>query len=383
VTSSQTKESEGMTRTMRAARMHHVGEPMRLEDIPVPVPGPRDVLVSVRAVNIVPNLHNILSNWTSWFPLNPLPTLPAIFGLDPAGVVEEIGDAVEGFAPGDRVYVNPGRTCGGCRACREGRQVHCASFAFSGYFGFSATSVGLLDRYQGGLADYMIAPSQSLVKIPDSLSFEAAARFGYIGTMYSALRKAAAGPGRSILVNGVTGTLGIAAALLAPAMGITTLYGTGRDRDLLAEIDKLVPGRFRGHSLLDGPVDEWIAAETAGSGVDIYIDALGPGAPHSTTQQGVRSLARGGIAVNIGAVAGEVPLDLHWMMDHDQTVRGSVWFTAGEGQAMADMVNAGSLDLSPLEHHVFPLEDVNDAINNIGARHGGFSNFIIAPNSVR
>ncbi len=372
-----------MTRTMRAARMHHVGEPMRLENIPVPVPGPTDVLVSARAVNIVPNLHNILSNWTTWFPSNPLPTLPAIFGLDPAGVVEEVGDAVAGFAPGDRVYVNPGRTCGGCRACREGRQVQCAGFAFAGYFGFSAASVRLLDRYQGGLAEYTIAPSQSLVKLPDSLSFEAAARFGYIGTMYSALRKAAAGPGRSVLVNGITGTLGIAAALLAPAMGITTLYGTGRDRELLAEIDELVPGRFRGHSLHDGPVDEWIAAQTGGAGVDIYIDALGPGAPHSTTQQGVRSLARGGIAVNIGAVAGEVPLDLHWLMDHDQTVRGSVWFTAGEGQDMADMVEAGALDLSPFKHHVFALEDVNDAINHIGERHGGFSNFVIVPNSER
>ena len=372
-----------MTRTMRAARMHTIGEPMIIEEIPVPTPGPRDVLVSVQAVNIVPNLANILSNWTTWFPLNPLPTLPAIFGLDPAGVIEEVGEAVEGFKPGDRVYVNPARTCGSCRACRDGRQVHCASFTFAGYFGFSATSIGLLDRYQGGLAEFMIAPAQSLVKLPDSLSFEAAARFGYIGTMYSALRKSSAGPGRSVLVNGVTGTLGIAAPLLAPALGITTLYGTGRDRDRLAEIDALIPGRFHGHSLLDGPVDKWIEAETGGAGVDIFIDALGPGAPHSALQEGVNSLARGGIAVNIGAVAGAVPLDLHRMMDMDQTVRGSVWFTAGDGQNMADMVAAGSLDLSPLEHQVFPLDAVNDAINNIGARHGGFSNFIIAPNSNR
>src|SRR4051794_31841346 len=372
----QTKESVTMTRTMRAARLHAVGEPMRLEDVPVPVPGPRDVLVSVKAVNIVPNLANILDNWTTWFPMNPLPTLPAIFGLDPAGVIEEVGSAVEGFSVGDRVYVNPARTCGGGRACREGRLGQCASFTFSRYFRFSPSSMGLLDRYQGGLAEYMIAPTQSLVKIPNSLSFEAAARFGYMGTMFSALRKAAAGPGRSVLVNGITGTLGIAAALLAPAMGVTTLYGAGRDRQLLADVDKLAPGRFRLHSLLDGPIDEWIAAETDGAGVDVYIDALGPGAPSETLQQGVRSLARGGIAVNIGAVAGEVPLDLHRMMDMDQTVRGSVWFTAGEGQVMADMVKAGSLDLSPLEHQVFPLEDVNEAINHIGARHDGASNFV-------
>ncbi len=271
-----------MTRTMRAARLHEVGQPMRVEEVPVPTPGPKDVLVAVRAVNIVPNLANILSNWTTWFPMNPLPSLPAIFGLDPAGVIEEVGAEVEGFSVGDRVYVNPARNCEGCRACREGRLVHCASFAFAGYFGFSPSSLELLDRYQGGLAEYMIGPAQALVSIPDSLSFEAAARFGYLGTMYSALRKAAAGSGRSVLVNGITGTLGIAAALLAPGLGITRLYGTGRDRELLDEVDKLAPGRFRLHSLLDGPVDEWITAETGGTGVDIYIDALGPGAARDT-----------------------------------------------------------------------------------------------------
>src|SRR4051795_2741142 len=278
-----------MTRTMRAARLHEVGQPMQLDDVPVPVPGPTDVLVAVRAVNIVPNLANILDNWTTWFPMNPLPTLPAIFGLDPAGVIEEVGSSVEHFSVGDRVYVNPGRSCGSCRACREGRLVQCASFAFSGYFGFSETSQSLLDRYQGGLAEYMIAPAQSLVRIPDMLSFECAARFGYIGTMYSALRKASAGPGRKVLVNGITGTLGIAAALLAPAMGITQLYGTGRDRELLTDLDKLCPRGLRLHSLLDGPVDEWVMGETNGEGVDVYIDALGPGAPHESLQQGVRS----------------------------------------------------------------------------------------------
>ncbi len=73
-----------MTDTMLAARMHHVAEEMRLEQIPVPsLGGPGEVRVRVHAVNIVPNLANILRMWTTWFPQDPLPTLPAIFGLDP------------------------------------------------------------------------------------------------------------------------------------------------------------------------------------------------------------------------------------------------------------------------------------------------------------
>ncbi|WP_079158563.1 alcohol dehydrogenase catalytic domain-containing protein [Streptomyces caniscabiei] len=368
-----------MPATMRAARMHHVGEPMKLEELPVPEPGRGDVRVAVHAVNIVPNLANILHMWTTWFPHSPLPTLPAIFGLDPAGVVEAVGEGVHEFEVGDRVYVNPGRSCGSCRSCRDNDSINCASYAFAGYFGFSPTALDLLDRYQGGLAEYMVAPAYSLVKLPDNLSFNTAARFGYLGTMYSALRKAGAAPGRSVLINGISGTLGIGAALLAPAFGLTRVYGTGRDKALLEQVRELGGGRLRVHSLDDGPLDEWIHEETDGYGVDIYIDALGPGAPHETFRAGMRAMARGGIAVNIGAVAGDLPIDIHRMMDQQLRLTGSAWFTSGEGQAMADLVEAGVIDLGPLEHQVFPLDEINDAIGGISRRNGGFSNFVISP----
>lgn len=370
-----------MTRTMLAARMHDATEPMRLERIPVPEPGPGDVRVRVHAVNVVPNLSNVLRMWATWFPQNPLPTLPAVFGLDPAGEIDAVGDGVRGWAPGDRVYVNPGRFCLACRACRGGDLMNCASYAFAGYFGFSRTSVELLDRYPGGLAEYMSAPAYSLVRLPDGLDFNAAARFGYLGTMYSALKKAAAGPGKSILVNGITGTLGLGAVLLAPALGLTELYGTGRNRDLLKAVADLLPGRLAVHSLLDGPVDEWVRGRTGGHGADIYIDALGPGAEHETFRQGLRALARGGSCVDIGAVMGDVAIDVHDLMDQQKKLIGSAWSTAGECQEMADMAGAGSLDLSPFEHVVFPLSGVNDAIDGLARRNGGFSNFIVSPSA--
>ncbi|MFI6367717.1 alcohol dehydrogenase catalytic domain-containing protein [Nocardia sp. NPDC050630] len=368
-----------MTDTMLAARMHNVAEKMRLEQLPVPKPGLGEVRVRVHAVNIVPNLSNILENWTTWFPGSPLPTLPAVFGLDPAGVVEEVGDGVIDWKPGDRVYVNPGRYCQSCESCRNGDLINCSSYAFSGYFGFTPTSVKLLDRYPGGLAECMLAPAYSLVRLPDNLDFNAAARFGYLGTMYSALKKVNAGPGKTILVNGVSGTLGLSAALLAPAMGLTTLYGTARNRELLESVAELVPGRLRVHSLLDGPVDTWILEQTGGRGVDIYIDALGPGADHETFREGMRSLRRGGVCVDIGAIMGDLAIDIHRMMDQQLSLIGSAWSTPGECQELADMVAAGTLDLSPLEHRVYRLADVNEAIGGIANRNGGFSNFIVSP----
>ncbi|MBB2938371.1 alcohol dehydrogenase [Amycolatopsis bartoniae] len=364
---------------MRAARMHGVGEPMVLENVAKPTAYGSDVVVRVEACNIVPNLANILVNWTTWFPQNPLPGLPAIFGLDPAGVVEEVGADVHGFQPGDRVYVNPGRHCGDCPACRRGEHIDCESYAFAGYFGFTASSTKLLDRYPyGGLAEYLLAPAYSLVRLPESISFAHGARFGYLGTGYSALRKAAVGADTTLLINGVSGTLGLGVALFALAMGVPRIYGTGRNKALLDRVRALAPDRIETHSTLDGPVDAWVRSRT-GRGVDVYIDALGPGAPHEGLIQGIASLRRGGRAVNIGATAGMVPFDVHHIMDQQLSFRGSIWFTAGEGQQMAQLADSGLVDLSVFENVVFPLEKVNDAISGVENRNGGFSNFVISP----
>ena len=106
--------AQAVPATMKAARMHEVGGALKIEELPTPKPGSMDVLVRVRSCGIVPNLGNILANWTTWFPHMPLPPLPAIFGLDPAGEIAAVGDQVHSLKPGDRVYVNPGRSCGSC-----------------------------------------------------------------------------------------------------------------------------------------------------------------------------------------------------------------------------------------------------------------------------
>lgn len=369
--------------TMTAARLHKVADLMSLDKLPIPAPGDNDVLVRVRACGVVPNLANVLANWTTWFPALPLPPLPAVFGLDPAGDVVSAGTHVHEWHPGDRVYVNPARVCGGCRACRSNDSNHCDSFALGGYIGSSSKSVKLFENYPyGGLSEYMIAPQYSLVKLPDTVTFNEAARFGYLGTMYSALLKSEVGPRRSVLINGISGTLGLGGALLALALGAPKIYGTGRDIDLLKRVEALAPERIETLSTTASPgtgIDEWIRARTAGRGIDVYIDALGPGSSPEVMQQGMRALARGGRAYNIGAVAGSVGLDVHSMMDNGQRLEGSTWFSTGEAQDMADLVGIGALDLSVLEHVCHPLSEVNDVICGLAHRNGGFTNFVITP----
>lgn len=96
-----------MSELMRAARLHAVGEKMVIEHIERPRATGTDVVVAVTGCGMVPNLANVLANWENWYPQMPLPPRPAIFGLDPVGVVHEVGDSVVNVKPGDRVYVNP------------------------------------------------------------------------------------------------------------------------------------------------------------------------------------------------------------------------------------------------------------------------------------
>ena len=360
--------------------MHEVGGPMSIDTIPVPKIGSTDVLVQVKACGMVPNLGNVLANWTKWFPHLPLPKLPAIFGLDPAGVVTQVGEHVVGVKIGQRVYVNPLRSCGACEMCRSGERNRCQYFTFNGYFGFGPGSKKIYEIYPyGGFCEYMSAPQYALVHLPDNVTFEQAARFGYIGTSYGAMKKANALPGQSMLVDGISGTLGLGAALLGFAMGITRIFGTGRNKQLLERVRALDPKRIEVHSLEDGSTADWVKDRTSAMGVDFMISALGPGAPASTMMDSIKAVRRGGRVINVGAVAEPVPIDVHWLMDEQIQFIGSNWFTAAQGQEFAELARAGLLDLSVFQHQRFPLEEVNKAISGLKNRDGGFSNYVIVP----
>ena len=370
-----------MTSTMLAARLHKTGEPMRLERVPVPEPRPTDVLVAVKACGVVPNLINVLTHWQTWFPELPLPKLPAIFGLDVAGVIEAVGSQVQNLRKGDRVYVNPGLFCGSCPACRADDTQNCTNYTFSGYFGFGPDSQKQFDAYPyGGMCEFMTAPQHNLVRIPESIAFEQAARFGYIGTAYAALRKAQAGPGKTIFINGLTGTLGLGATLAALGCGVTLILGVARDRNRLTRVKALAPGLIEVLSQDDGKsVADWARSFTGGHGVDATIDCLGPGASGTLLMNAIYALRRGGKAINIGGVGEKTLMDIHWMMDNQIEFIGSNWFNVADGEALAAMAAAGTLDLSVFQHVRIPLAEVNRALDGSQFRDGGFTNVVVVP----
>jgi len=362
---------------MKAARLHEIGGKFSIDEVPVPKPGKHDVLVRVEACGVIPNLRNVVTHFPTWYPFLPLPALPAIFGLDAAGTIAAVGDGVSSFKPGERVYVNPGVGCGECRHCKQGEPTRCDAYTFMGYFGFGPGSQAIFEKYPyAGYAEYTTAPAANLVRLPAAMKTEQAARFGYLGTAYSAIRKSGLRPGQDILILGATGTLGVGATLLALAFGASRVVVVARDPAALDRLVKLDPQRVVPLCWGARSIHEQVR-ERIPDGVDVMLDTLGAKAPAELSVDAMQAVVRGGRIVQIGGVAGPIPIDPHPFMCTQLQYIGSLWFTPAEGDEMASMIAAGTVDLGLLESRPYALDQINEALEDIQTQANGFTNFHI------
>lgn len=363
---------------INVARLVELGKPLEVGVADKPSPGPKDVLVKVEACGLVPNTSNVVKGYTPFT----LPALPAVFGLDVAGTIEAVGANVIGLAVGQRVYVDPFMTCDTCSHCRRNRRDLCPSAYYRGYMSPTPGGGDLINQYPfGGLSEYVVAPDARVAVLPESVDLRTAARFGYIGTSFGALRKSGLGPGQTLLINGVTGTLGVAAVAIALGMGATRILGVGRNREVLERVRELAPNRVFTVSSEDGlDLVEWAREHTGGHGVDVMYDCLGVGGDAHGTSRLLRAARSGGRAVLVaGGVLGDVAQTYMDLLMFDVHVMGSQWFTAGDADQMIAMIGAGVIDLSFLEHRTFALPEVNEAIELVGSRPGGFQNVVVMP----
>jgi len=363
---------------MRAAVLHAPDQPFLIEQVDVPEPGEGEVLVHVAAAGLIPNMRAVVSG-KEWYTL---PPLPSVYGLDAAGVIVATGSAVDGFTSGDRVYVNPVMHCGTCPPCARGDILLCDSFTLRGYFSTGPKGDMLQRRYPiGAFAEYVVAPQESLVRLSEKVTFAQAARFGYLGTAYHALKTAGVQVGTSVVISGTTGTLGVASVQLSRAMGASSIIGLGRNPTVLASVEALDPSRVTTISSDEGSLTQRILELTDGIGADGMIDCQGRGASIETTQAAVEGLRKGGRAVMVGAVEGALSLGYVWLFMTGKIATGSMWFTTDEGAEMVSLVDEGALDLSVWQTRAFPLESINEGLQTAASRLGGFVNPVVSPSA--
>ncbi|TMC94231.1 MAG: NAD(P)-dependent alcohol dehydrogenase, partial [Chloroflexi bacterium] len=179
---------------MKAVRLHQYEELPKVEEVSEPkMTGPHDVIVRIGGAGLCrTDLHIIEGQWKEKSGV----TLPYTLGHENAGWVQEIGSAVSNVAVGDTVIVHPLITCGLCRACRAGNDMHCSNNAFPGI------------SVDGGMATFLKTSARSVVKLDPSLAPKDIAALADAGlTAYHAVKKAATilSPGTKAVVIGAGG----------------------------------------------------------------------------------------------------------------------------------------------------------------------------------
>lgn len=245
---------------MQAVRLHAYDQRPSVDDVDEPtITGPSQVLVRIGGAGLCrTDLHIVQGMWADKTGID----LPYILGHENAGWVEQVGSAVENVAVGDAVIVHPLRTCGVCRPCRAGDDMHCLDQLFPG-----------IDT-DGGDADLLKTVERALVPLPDGLEPKDVAAHADAGlTAYHAVKKAARmlEPGHHVVVVGAGGLGHIGVQSLRAMSGATITVVDTRQETL-----ELARGWGAEHTVLadDAQVDT-VMELTDGLGAEAVIDFVG------------------------------------------------------------------------------------------------------------
>lgn len=328
---------------MRAVQVIGYHTKLQLTEIPEPkIAGPLDVIVRIGGAGVCrTDLHILEGQWAEKSGVR----LPYTIGHENAGWVHAVGDAVTNVAVGDKVILHPLITCGLCRACRSGDDVHCEASAFPG-----------IDT-DGGYADYLRTTARSVVKIDDALEPADVAALADAGlTAYHAAAKAARSlrPGNVCVLIGAGG-LGHIGIQVLKAISAATLVVVDRNHaavDLAVEI-----GADHG-IVADGTHVEQVRALTGRHGAEAVIDFVGEG---GATADGVAMLRRAG---NYYVVGYGENLDVP-TIDVISTEINFIGNLVGSYNDLQDLMELAAQGTVALHTTKYPLEDFQQALDDL------------------
>jgi NADPH:quinone reductase-like Zn-dependent oxidoreductase len=321
-----------------AIRLHGGLDVLRLEDLPDPEASAGRVVVRVKAVAL-----NHLDIWVreGWAGLKL--AFPHVPGADVAGVVEAVGPGVKGVAPGDEVVVNPGISCGRCRACLSGDDVMCRDYSILG------------EHVSGGYAQKVGVPSQNVVPKPKNLSFDEAAcvPLVFLTAWHALVARAGVRAGETVLVHAAGSGVGSAGIQIAKLLGATVIATAGSDAKC-ERARQLGADHAVNYSRQDFLAE--VRRITGKRGVDVLFEHVGK----ATWEKSLLALARGGRLVTVGATTGyDPPTDLRHVFYRSLSILGSTMGSKGELFDVLALVEQGKL--KPVLDRVLPLAEAGAA----------------------
>ncbi|MDH6139474.1 MULTISPECIES: S-(hydroxymethyl)mycothiol dehydrogenase [Kitasatospora] len=352
-----------MSQQVRGVIAPGKGEPVRVETIVVPDPGPGEAVVRVQACGVChTDLHYREGGINDDFPF--------LLGHEAAGIVEQVGEGVTEVAPGDFVILNWRAVCGQCRACRRGRPQYC--FATHN----AKQPMTLLDGTKlspalgiGAFAEKTLVAAGQCTKVDPAASPAAAGLLGcgVMAGLGAAVNTGAVGRGDSVAVIGCGG-VGNAAVLGARLAGAAKIIAVDLDPRKLERARGL--GATHTLDAGDGDVVEAIRELTGGFGADVVIDAVGR---PETYKQAFYARDLAGTVVLVGVPTPEMTLELPLL---DVFGRGgalkSSWYgdclPSRDFPMLIDLYLQGRLDLDAFVTETIGLDDVEAAFEKM---HGG------------
>jgi propanol-preferring alcohol dehydrogenase len=328
-----------MKNSMQAAQVERFGRPLVIKEIPIPVPGPAQILVKTEACGVChTDLHAANGDW----PVKP--ALPFTPGHEGIGIVTATGTGVTAVKEGDRVGV-PWlySACGHCEYCLQSWEPVCASAQFGGY------------TRNGGFAQYIIADPNYVAHIPDALAPRDAAPLICAGiTSYKGIKETEARPGQWIVISGIGG-LGHLAVQYAKAMGLH-VCAVDIDDAKLAHATRL--GADAVVSARTGDAALAVKKLTDGGAHGVLITAPSIGA----FRQGVGMTRKLGTCVPVGLPPGDFPTPLFEVVADCITIRGSF---VGNRHDMAEALQLAADGAVRADIELQPLSAINSVFERL------------------
>jgi NAD+-dependent secondary alcohol dehydrogenase Adh1 len=321
---------------MKAVRVHAYGKRPSVDEIPEPtVQGPLDVLVEIGAAGLCrTDLHIVEGQWAEKSGVQ----LPYVIGHENAGWVREVGEAVTNVAPGDAVILHPLVTCGLCRACRSGDDVHCENARFPG-----------IDS-DGGMTKYLLTNARAVVKLADGLEPVAVAALADAGlTAYHAVRKAVPllYPGTTCVVIGAGGLghIGIQCLVAMTATRVVVVDPNEKARALAKELgaDEVLPN---GDDLVDS--------------ANVVLDFVGE---QGAEKQGLAITRRAGSYFVIG-YGGTIDIPTIDLISTERNIIGNL---VGSYNDLDELMTLAAQGKVTLHTKTYPLTAVNEAMDDLEA----------------
>lgn len=329
------------------------------QEVPEPTISADDVLIRVKACGICgSDVHGLDGSTGRRIP-------PIVMGHEAAGVIEEVGANVKGWAAGDRVTFDSTVSCGHCYFCARGEINLCDNRQVLG------VSCGEFRRH-GAFAELVSVPARILYRLPDSLGFAEAAMIEAVSIAVHAVNITPKSLGDTAVVVG-SGMIGLLTIQAAKAAGFTRVFAVDLDDDKLAVALRLGADAVFNPKNVDVP--KAIYELTNGRGADVALEAVGAAAPIKTA---IMSVKKGGTVTLIGNIAPNIELPLQVVVTRQIRLQGSC-ASSGEYPACIELLASGAIKVDEMISARVPLADGADWFKRLYAHEPNLMKVILEP----